>query len=140
MGNDLARKRHGAYGKTEMWYILQSNNGARIFAGFSKPVNRTEFLSALEENNIASLLNEESALPGDVFFTPAGTVHAIGSGIVLAEIQTSDITYRISDWAGSTVTAKAGNFIMTWQLMQSTSNLQVITGSEKIPEKTNLLR
>jgi len=98
-GNDLARKRHGAYGKTEMWYILQSNNGARIFAGFSKPVNRTEFLSALEENNIASLLNEESALPGDVFFTPAGTVHAIGSGIVLAEIQqTSDITYRISDW------------------------------------------
>jgi len=97
--NGLARKRHKAYGKTEMWYILQSNENARIFTGFSHTVSRDEYLSALEENNIASLLKAETALPGDVFFTPAGTVHAIGSGIVLAEIQqTSDITYRISDW------------------------------------------
>lgn len=97
--NDLARKRHRAYGKTEMWYILQSNEDARILTGFSKTVSRSEYLSALEENNIAILLKEEKAFTGDVFFTPAGTVHAIGSGIVLAEIQqTSDITYRISDW------------------------------------------
>ncbi len=98
-GNDLARKRHRAYGKTEMWYILQSNEDARIYTGFSREVSREEYLSALDKNNIAALLKKETALPGDVFFTPAGTIHAIGSGIVLAEIQqTSDITYRISDW------------------------------------------
>jgi mannose-6-phosphate isomerase len=98
-GNELARKRHKAYGKTEMWYILQSQENSRIFTGFSKPVTKEQYIEALGNNKVQDLLNVERTSPGDVFFTPAGRVHAIGSGNVLAEIQqTSDVTYRIYDW------------------------------------------
>ncbi len=98
-GNEMARERHNAYGKTEMWYILESEEGARIYTGFSKPVSRYDYINALENNSLPGLLNMEDARAGDVFFTPAGRIHAIGAGIVLVEIQqTSDITYRIYDW------------------------------------------
>jgi mannose-6-phosphate isomerase len=98
-GNELAKKRHQAYGKTEMWYILESEKGGRIYTGFKEGVTREMYLEALHNGTIAELMNVEEAGPGDVFFTPAGRVHAIGAGIVLAEIQqTSDITYRIFDW------------------------------------------
>lgn len=97
--NELAKKRHSAYGKTEMWYILQSEENARIYTGFSRPVSRETYKEAVITNRIQDLLNHEEACPGDTFFTPAGRIHAIGAGIVLAEIQqTSDITYRIYDW------------------------------------------
>ena len=97
--NDLARKRHKAYGKTEMWYILQSEKNARIYTGFKSLVTRDRYANAVKNNTILDILNIESADPGDTFFTPAGRIHAIGAGIVLAEIQqTSDITYRIYDW------------------------------------------
>lgn len=98
-GNELARERHKAYGKTEMWYILQSEKNAKIYTGFSKPVTRDSYINAVNNNSVPDLLNIENADPGDTFFTPAGRIHAIGAGIVLAEIQqTSDITYRIYDW------------------------------------------
>lgn len=97
--NKLAKERHNAYGKTEMWYILESEKGAKIYTGFSRPFSREEYLNALNNNKIVDILNVETAEPGDAFFTPAGRIHAIGAGIVLAEIQqTSDITYRIYDW------------------------------------------
>jgi len=98
-GNDLARKRHKAYGKTEMWYILESENNARIYTGFNEPSDRVTFLKTLESKEIPGLLNDEESLPGNVFFTPSGRIHAIGAGNILVEIQqTSDITYRIYDW------------------------------------------
>jgi mannose-6-phosphate isomerase len=98
-GNELAKERHKAYGKTEMWYILQSEKNAKIYTGFSKPVTCDSYINAVKNNSVPDLLNIESADPGDTFFTPAGRIHAIGAGIVLAEIQqTSDITYRIYDW------------------------------------------
>lgn len=98
-GNDMARERHNAHGKTEMWYILEGDSNSKIYTGFSKPVTRDEYIEALDRNTIPSLLNAEDARTGDVFFTPAGRIHAIGAGIVLIEIQqTSDITYRIYDW------------------------------------------
>ncbi len=98
-GNDIARKRHSAYGKTEMWYILKSEADAKIYSGFSKPVTKETYLDALEHNSIPGLLKAVHPDPGDVFFTPAGMIHAIGAGNLLAEIQqTSDITYRIYDW------------------------------------------
>jgi mannose-6-phosphate isomerase len=98
-GNELAKERHKAYGKTEMWYILQSEKNAKIYTGFSKPATRDSYINAVKNNSVPDLLNIESADPGDTFFTPAGRIHAIGAGIVLAEIQqTSDITYRIYDW------------------------------------------
>lgn len=98
-GDDLARERHNAYGKTEMWHILRSENGARIYTGFSVPVSRESYIDAVAGGTIGELLYAEPAEPGDTFFTPAGRIHAIGAGIVLAEIQqTSDVTYRIYDW------------------------------------------
>lgn len=98
-GNDLAGKRHNAYGKTEMWYILECEKNSKIFTGFKNPVSKLKYLEALRRGELASLLNAEVPGLGDVFFTPAGRIHAIGAGNILVEIQqTSDITYRIYDW------------------------------------------
>lgn len=97
--NVLANERHQAYGKTEMWHILESEKDAKIYTGFSAPVTREQYVNALNNNTIQDILNVETAERGDSFFTPAGRIHAIGAGIVLAEIQqTSDVTYRIYDW------------------------------------------
>jgi mannose-6-phosphate isomerase len=99
-GNAVAKERHKAYGKTEMWYILESDKNSLIFTGFNKGVTKEDYQEALKNGGLADLLNREKAEPGDTFFTPAGRIHAIGSGTVLAEIQqTSDITYRIFDWS-----------------------------------------
>ncbi|HOF20810.1 MAG TPA: mannose-6-phosphate isomerase [Bacteroidales bacterium] len=98
-GNELAKKRHRAYGKTEMWYILESARDARIYSGFRESLSREEYISKLENGKLAEVLNADISSPGDVFFTPAGRIHAIGAGNLLVEIQqTSDITYRIFDW------------------------------------------
>ena len=97
--NELARKRHSAYGKTEMWYILECKKGSKIYTGFKDGVTREIYEEAVKDGKIEELLNVEIVDAGDTFFTPAGRVHAIGAGIVLVEIQqTSDITYRIFDW------------------------------------------
>jgi len=98
-GNELAKKRHNAYGKTEMWYILESEKGSKIFTGFNEGVTKEKYEASLTDGTLADLLNTEYPEAGDTFFTPAGRVHAIGAGTVLVEIQqTSDITYRIFDW------------------------------------------
>jgi len=98
-GNELAKKRHNAYGKTEMWYILESDKDAKIYSGFREPVTKEIYLKSVENGGLATLLNADNPAPGDVFFTPSGRIHAIGAGNLLVEIQqTSDITYRIFDW------------------------------------------
>lgn len=98
-GNTLAKQRHNAYGKTEMWYILECEKGAKIFTGFREGVTKEKYLKSVAEGTVPELMNIEIAEAGDTFFTPAGRVHAIGAGNVLVEIQqTSDITYRIFDW------------------------------------------
>jgi mannose-6-phosphate isomerase len=98
-GDSLAKERHKAYGKTEMWFILEADAGARIFTGFKEGVTKEMYEEAVKNGTLAELLNVENPQPGDTFFTPAGRIHAIGAGTVLAEIQqTSDITYRIFDW------------------------------------------
>lgn len=95
----LAMERHDSYGKTEMWVVMQAEKGARLISGFSKKVTKEEYLKNLQEKTLRNILNSEEVKSGDVFFIPAGRVHAIGSGILLAEIQqTSDVTYRIYDW------------------------------------------
>jgi mannose-6-phosphate isomerase len=97
--NNLAKKRHKAYGKYEMWYILESQKDSKIYSGFREGVTKEIYEDALRNNKIIELMNVESAHAGDAFFTPAGRIHAIGAGVVLVEIQqTSDITYRIFDW------------------------------------------
>ncbi len=97
--DELAVKRHHARGKTEMWYVIYAEKGARIITGFNKKIRRKEYLQHLENKTLGDILHFEEAFPDDVFYTPAGRVHAIGAGILLAEIQqTSDVTYRIYDW------------------------------------------
>ncbi len=94
-----AGERHNAFGKTEMWYIIQADEGAELISGFNREVDKKVYLEHLKSKNLKEILNNEKVDGGDVFFMPSGRVHAIGSGILLAEIQqTSDITYRIYDW------------------------------------------
>lgn len=98
-GDKMAKERHNAYGKTEMWYILESEKDAKIYTGFREGVTKEMYEEAVKNGSVTNLLNTEKAEKGDTFFTPAGRIHAIGAGTVLVEIQqTSDITYRISDW------------------------------------------
>ncbi len=97
--DDLAWERHQQMGKTEMWYILQSDPGSTLITGFNQPLKPEKFREMLETGRIEEILNRETAEPGDVFYIPAGRIHTIGKGILLTEIQqTSDVTYRIYDF------------------------------------------
>lgn len=97
--DELAKKRHNSFGKTEMWYVMQADAEARIIVGFKEKSSSDEYLTNLENKTLPSILNEIPVKKGDVFFLETGTIHAIGAGIVIAEIQqTSDVTYRIYDW------------------------------------------
>lgn len=95
----LAKERHNSFGKTEMWYIMQADDDANLIVGFNKEMNREEYSRHLENGTLTDIMNYEKVQEGDTFFINTGTVHAIGGGIVLAEIQqTSDITYRVFDF------------------------------------------
>jgi mannose-6-phosphate isomerase len=95
----LAAERHNSFGKTEMWYIVDTDPQARLIVGFNRPMDEESYKKVLSEGNITEILQMEDITPGDTYFIAPGTVHAIGGGTLLAEIQqTSDITYRIYDW------------------------------------------
>lgn len=95
----LAKERHNSFGKTEMWYIMQADDDARIIVGFKEKSNADEYVENLKNKSLLSILDDVKVKSGDVFFLETGTVHAIGAGLVVAEIQqTSDITYRIYDF------------------------------------------
>lgn len=94
-----AKKRHKAYGKTEMWYIIDAEKESSLILGFNKPIEKAEYLQKLQQKKLSDILHREPIEKGDCFFIPPGLVHAIGKGCYLAEIQqTSDITYRIYDY------------------------------------------
>lgn len=95
----LAMERHQSLGKTEMWYIMQAEKDAQLIAGFSKKTDKNSYIQAVESDRILDLLHQETIQEGDCFFIETGTIHAIGAGTLLAEIQqTSDVTYRIYDF------------------------------------------
>lgn len=97
--DDLAKKRHNSFGKTEMWYVIDAKKGAALYSGFSRQIDAEEYVKRVEDNTIMDVLQRYEVSPGDVFFLPAGRVHAIGAGCFIAEIQqTSNITYRIYDY------------------------------------------
>ena len=105
--DDLAKERHDSFGKTEMWYVMQADESARLVVGFKKDSTKEEYLKHLGSKSLVALLNESPVKKGDVFCLETGTIHAIGAGVVVAEIQqTSDITYRIYDWDRVDVTGK----------------------------------
>jgi len=95
----LAKERHQAYGKTEMWYVLDADKNSEIITGFNTELNKQSYLKAFNNGELEQILNKEKVKKSDAFLIPSGRVHAIGKGILLAEIQqSSDITYRIYDW------------------------------------------
>jgi mannose-6-phosphate isomerase len=97
--DELAKKRHNSFGKTEMWYVIEADPGSSLIAGFSEEVNQEIYVNKLNSGHLTDILNREDVKAGDVFFLPAGRVHTIGKGLLIAEIQqTSDITYRIYDF------------------------------------------
>lgn len=97
--DELAEQCHHSKGKTEMWYVVDTAEGAHLRSGFSKQVTPEEYAASVEDNTITDILADYAIRPGDVFFLPAGRVHSIGAGAFIAEIQqTSDITYRIYDF------------------------------------------
>lgn len=97
--DELAKERHNSFGKTEMWYVMQADEKARLVVGFKEETNKEDFTKHIEDKTLVSILNEIPVKKGDVFFLETGTIHAIGEGVLIAEIQqTSDITYRVYDW------------------------------------------
>jgi mannose-6-phosphate isomerase len=97
--DEYARAHHASRGKTEMWHILAAEPGAKIAAGFRAELSAEKLTESALSGEIEDLLAWHDARPGDTFFIPAGTVHAIGSGLVLCEIQqNSDVTYRLYDY------------------------------------------
>ncbi len=97
--DELARKRHNSFGKTEMWYVIEADPGSTLISGFNQPVDEAKYLEKFNSGQLTDILNKEEVSAGDVFFLPAGRVHTIGKGLLIAEIQqTSDITYRIYDF------------------------------------------
>jgi mannose-6-phosphate isomerase len=97
--DELAKKRHNSFGKTEMWYVIEADPGSTLISGFNQPLDQQIYLDKLNSGHIMDILNKEDVKAGDVFFLPAGRVHTIGKGLLIAEIQqTSDITYRIYDF------------------------------------------
>ncbi len=97
--DELAKVRHNSFGKTEMWYVIKADKGASLYSGFSQQIDKEEYVKRVENNTIMDVLKKYDVSEGDVFFLPAGRVHAIGAGCFIAEIQqTSNITYRIYDY------------------------------------------
>lgn len=97
--DELAEQRHSSFGKTEMWYVVEAEEGATLISGFNKPMSKEEYMKIFQAGRLTDILNEEPVEKDDVFFLPAGRVHTIGKGLLIAEIQqTSDITYRIYDF------------------------------------------
>ncbi len=97
--DEYALKNENEYGKTEMWYIVDADEDASLVYGFARDITKDEFKKAIEENKLMDVLNKVPVHKGDVFFIPAGMVHAIGKGILIAEIQqNSNITYRVYDY------------------------------------------
>ncbi len=97
--DEYARENEGDLGKTEMWYVVDARPGAQLVYGLREGVSKDDFKKAVEENKIDKCLNYVDVHSGDVFFIPAGCVHAIGGGILIAEIQqSSNVTYRVYDY------------------------------------------
>lgn len=97
--DQLAKERHDSFGKTEMWYVMQAEENAQLIVGFNTKVTKDSYLKHVREKSLTEILNFDQVKKGDTYFIEVGRIHAIGAGVLLAEIQqTSDVTYRIYDW------------------------------------------
>ena len=97
--DELAKARHNSFGKTEMWYVVQADPASNLIVGFNQEMTPELYVKHLEDKTLQSILNFDAVKAGDTYFIEVGRIHAIGAGVLLAEIQqTSDITYRVYDW------------------------------------------
>ncbi|NNK12125.1 MAG: class I mannose-6-phosphate isomerase, partial [Flavobacteriaceae bacterium] len=97
--DELAKSRHNSFGKTEMWYIMDADEDADLIVGFNQPMTREKYVESLKSKTLLKYMNYEKVEAGDTFFINTGKIHAIGAGVLLAEIQqTSDVTYRVYDF------------------------------------------
>ncbi len=134
----LAQARHQSFGKTEMWYIMQADESAKIIVGFKHKSNAAEYVSNLKEKSLLSILDQKKVSAGDVFFLETGTVHAIGAGMVVAEIQqTSDITYRIYDF--DRVDASGNTRELHVDLALDAINYNTVDTQKEYSKKVNML-
>ncbi|MGL4781314.1 MAG: type I phosphomannose isomerase catalytic subunit [Bacteroidales bacterium] len=97
--DELAKKRHDSFGKTEMWYVMDATPDAKILCGFTEVITPDQYVQKVNDNSIMDVIKSHDAKAGQIFYLPAGRIHAIGAGSFVAEIQqTSNITYRIYDF------------------------------------------
>ena len=97
--DEMALREHGKMGKSEMWYVIKADEGAHLYAGFKQKISPYEYRKRVEDSSITEVLADHQVKEGDVFYLPAGRIHAICGGILLAEVQqSSDVTYRIFDY------------------------------------------
>lgn len=105
--DELAKKRHNCFGKNEMWYVLAAKPEAKLISGFKTQINKDEYISQVQDGTFSNALNQSTVRKGDVFYIPAGRVHAICAGCFILEVQqSSDITYRIYDYNRTDNTGK----------------------------------
>jgi len=97
--DEIAKLRHNSFGKNEMWYVMQADENSELIVGFDSALDRDSYQEYLKANKVLDVMHHEKVQKGDTFYIPTGRVHAIGAGVLLAEIQqTSDVTYRIYDY------------------------------------------
>lgn len=134
--DELAKKRHNSFGKTEMWYVMQADKEARLIVGFKKDSSQEEYIQHLENKTLLNILDSKKVQKGDVFFLDTGTVHAIGAGTVIAEIQqTSDITYRLYDF--ERVDANGNKRELHIDLALDAINYEAVQAERKYEKKEN---
>lgn len=135
--DDIYANEHenGELGKTEMWYVLDAKPNAKLIYGFNRDLTEEEFSAAIRQKRLPDILNSVSAKRGDVFFIEAGTVHAVGSGLVIAEIQqNSNTTYRVYDWDRVDKNGKSRELHIAKAL--DVSNLEDSSTTAKMPVLT----
>lgn len=138
--DELAKKRHNSFGKTEMWYVMQADENAKLIVGFKQKSSPEEYVKHLDNKTLVSILDEIPVKKGDVFFLETGTIHAIGAGVVIAEIQqTSDVTYRIYDFDRKDINGNTRELHV--DLALEAINYEVIESKKEYsetPNKSNL--
>lgn len=134
--DELAKKRHNSFGKTEMWYVMQADQDARLIVGFKEKSSKEKYVHHLENKSLLTILDSKKVQKGDVYFLDTGTVHAIGAGTVIAEIQqTSDITYRLYDF--DRVDANGNTRELHIDLALDAINYDVVEAERKYEKKEN---
>jgi mannose-6-phosphate isomerase len=133
----LAQKRHQSFGKTEMWYVMQADNDSQLIVGFKEKESPESFLTHVHNKSLLNILDHKKVQEGDVFFLDTGTIHAIGAGILIAEIQqTSDITYRIYDF--DRVDAKGNKRELHLDLALEAINYNIVEAQRKYATNQNV--